>query len=92
MSELARQLGLMVRAELEKRDAEIADLRERLMAVESRKSLTDAGVWRSTSTYSEGQAVTYDGSLWVAQVDEPGPPGKDLAGWRLAVRKGRDAK
>lgn len=92
MSELAKQLGLMVRAELDKRDAEIADLRERLLALEGRKTMTDAGVWRSTSSYAQGDAVTYDGSLWVAQVDEPGPPGKDLAGWRLAVRKGRDAK
>lgn len=92
MSELAKQLGQMVRAELDKRDGIIAELRERVMALEARKTMTDAGVWRSTSTYSEGEAVTYDGSLWVAQTDEPGPPGKDLTGWRLAVRKGRDAK
>lgn len=42
--------------------------------------------------YEKGDGVTFGGSFWIAQVDDPqGVPGltKD---WRLAVKKGRDGK
>lgn len=54
-------------------------------------SLIDKGVWRECD-YEKGDAVTYGGSLWIAQVDDP----KDAPGtskeWRLAVKKGRDGR
>ena len=54
--------------------------------------LVDRGVYKQDSSYLAGHAVTWGGDVWICQVDNPGPPGKDFAGWRLAVRKGRDAR
>lgn len=51
----------------------------------------DRGVFSNEATYAKGHMVTYGGDVWVCKEDNPGPPGKDFAGWRLAVRKGRDA-
>lgn len=51
----------------------------------------DRGVFSDDATYAKGHMVTYGGDVWVCKEDNPGPPGKDFAGWRLAVRKGRDA-
>lgn len=53
----------------------------------------DRGVFKPGNTYKSGDAVTWGGSLWIAQeptADKPGEPG--AKGWRLAVKKGRDAK
>ena len=54
-------------------------------------TVLDQGVWRD-GDYEKGDAVTYGGSLWIAQVDDP----KDAPGtskdWRLAVKKGRDGR
>lgn len=55
--------------------------------------MIDRGVFKHGSTYKPGDAVTWGGSLWIAQeptADKPGEPG--AKGWRLAVKKGRDAK
>lgn len=51
----------------------------------------DRGVFSNDASYAKGHMVTYGGDVWVCKEDNPGPPGKDFAGWRLAVRKGRDA-
>jgi hypothetical protein len=47
------------------------------------------GVYDAAGEYRQGQAVTHDGSLWIATRDAPGKPGED--GWQLAVKRGRDA-
>ena len=52
--------------------------------------LLDRGPYRADSSYLKGHGVTYGGDFWICQEDNAGPPGKDFAGWRLAVRKGRD--
>lgn len=54
--------------------------------------IVDRGVFKSDETYLRGDAVTWAGSLWIAQED--GVKGKPEAGsgWRLAVKKGRDAR
>lgn len=51
----------------------------------------DRGVWLRGKTYEPGDAVSYEGSLWIAQVETAGQPGttKD---WRLAVKHGRDGR
>lgn len=51
----------------------------------------DRGIWREGTAYTKGDALTYGGDFWIAQTDTEARPGtcKD---WRLAVRKGRDAK
>lgn len=52
----------------------------------------DRGVYKPGSPYQKGDAVTWGGSLWIAQKDAPASkPGED-GGWRLAVKKGRDGK
>lgn len=52
----------------------------------------ERGVYKSDRTYERGDAVTADGSYWIAQKDAPsGKPGQS-PDWRLAVKKGRDGK
>jgi hypothetical protein len=52
----------------------------------------ERGVYKADRTYDRGDAVTCDGSYWIAQKDAPsGKPGQS-PDWRLAVKKGRDGK
>lgn len=52
----------------------------------------DRGVYKDDSAYQRGDAVTWGGSLWIAQKDSPeSKPGMG-DGWRLAVKKGRDGR
>jgi integrin beta 3 len=52
----------------------------------------DCGVWRE-GEFQKGDAVTWGGSLWIAQADAvKGKPGDKDGGWRLAVKTGRDGK
>jgi hypothetical protein len=50
----------------------------------------DRGVWRE-GEYQKGDAVTWGGSLWIAQEKTSEKP-ETGAGWRLAVKRGRDGK
>lgn len=56
-------------------------------------ALVDKGIFRADSDYEAGDGVTWGGSFFIAQKDapigKPGEPGCD--GWRLAVKRGRDA-
>lgn len=56
-------------------------------------ALVDKGVFRAEEGYEAGDGVTWGGSFFIAQKDapigKPGEPGCD--GWRLAVKRGRDA-
>ena len=51
----------------------------------------DRGVYRA-GEYLSGDAVTYGGSLWIAQRDTHEAPGSGSKDWRLAVKRGRDGK
>jgi AcrR family transcriptional regulator len=52
----------------------------------------DRGVFKDNARYERGDVVTFGGSMWIAQKDEPqGRPG-NAPDWRLAVKHGRDAK
>lgn len=51
----------------------------------------DRGVFRMEEIYTKGDGVTFGGSFWLAQKNNPGKPGEG-DGWRLAVKRGRDAK
>ncbi|MBV2181688.1 MAG: hypothetical protein KUL86_10715 [Castellaniella sp.] len=53
-------------------------------------TILDRGVWEQKQ-YEKGDAVTYGGSLWIAQQDTTDAPGASKA-WRLAVKKGRDGR
>lgn len=51
----------------------------------------DRGVYKAGREYQPGDAVTFGGSLWIAQAKtSEKPDGGD--GWRLAVKRGRDGK
>jgi len=50
----------------------------------------DRGVWRE-GEYKAGDAVTWAGSLWIAQKDTAAKPDSG-EGWRLSVKRGRDGK
>jgi hypothetical protein len=53
--------------------------------------IVDCGVF-TEGEYTRGSAVTFGGSLWIAQKDSPeGKPGLS-PDWRLAVKRGRDGK
>lgn len=69
-----------------RRGDEVKEFRHALAVV------LDRGVYRDGATYARGDAVSFGGSLWIAQADDvtekPGPG----PGWRLAVKKGRDGR
>lgn len=56
--------------------------------------IMDRGVYRDGEKYLAGDGMTWAGSYWIAQKDnptgKPGEPGSD--GFRLAVKRGRDGK
>lgn len=53
--------------------------------------MLDRGVYRPETAYAKGDAVTYGGSVWIAQTETKARP-DGSADWRLAVKKGRDGK
>lgn len=52
----------------------------------------DRGVFKASEAYEAGDAVTWGGSLWIAQRATNAKPDTPESGWRLAVKKGRDGK
>ena len=51
--------------------------------------MLDRGVYRAGQAYEKGDAVTFGGSVWVAQAETAEKPGTG-SGWRLAVKAGRN--
>lgn len=54
--------------------------------------VVDRGVHKADAKYMRGDAVTFGGSLWIAQKDAPSDKPGQGDGWRLAVKKGRDGR
>ena len=54
--------------------------------------ILDCGIYRDGQEYSKGNGVSCAGSFWIAQVDNPSDRPGVSDQWRLAVKKGRDAK
>jgi hypothetical protein len=52
----------------------------------------DRGVFKEGTAYEHGDAVTFGGSLWIAQRATGEKPEGNNTGWRLAVKKGRDGR
>lgn len=52
----------------------------------------DAGYYREGEAYEKGDGVTFGGSYWIAQALTRTKPEIGNDEWRLAVKKGRDAK
>jgi hypothetical protein len=55
-------------------------------------TVLDRGVFKEGTPYETGDAVTFGGSLWIAQKDTVAKPDGPDTGWRLAVKKGRDGR
>lgn len=53
--------------------------------------IVDRGPFKVGEGYEKGDAVSYGGSLWIAQEPTGDKPDGSKA-WRLAVKKGRDAR
>jgi hypothetical protein len=69
--------------------ARIASL-ERHLA--SRPGLKYVGTWTPTESFSPGDCVTYQGSLWTCRTKNTGVRPGDGAMWTLAAKRGRDGK
>ncbi len=54
--------------------------------------IIDRGVFKEGQPYETGDAVTFGGSLWIAQKATTAKPDGPDTGWRLAVKKGRDGR
>lgn len=54
--------------------------------------LLDRGIFKTGDQYEAGDVISYGGSMWIAQRDDPGTPGDASKGWRLSVKKGADGK
>jgi hypothetical protein len=50
------------------------------------------GVFKDGAGYHRGDAVTWDGSVWIAQKATSNAPGRDSSDWRLAVKRGVNGK
>jgi hypothetical protein len=54
--------------------------------------ITYRNVFEAGKEYSEGDAVTYAGSLWIARAVTRATPGAGATPWQLAVKKGADGR
>jgi integrin beta 3 len=68
-----------------KRGAETKEFHHRVPVI------IDRGVYSEEREYATGDAVTWGGSLWIAQAPTAQKPGQSDT-WRLAVKRGRDGK
>jgi integrin beta 3 len=68
-----------------KRGAETKEFHHRVPMI------IDRGVYSEEREYATGDAVTWGGSLWIAQAPTAQKPGQSET-WRLAVKRGRDGK
>lgn len=50
------------------------------------------GLYKTGISYKKGDSITYGGSLFFAEMNPRGAPETDSSGWRLAVKRGRDAR
>jgi cell pole-organizing protein PopZ len=56
-------------------------------------SLLDRGVFSKEAEYERGDGVSWGGCFYIAKCDKPeGVPGVGETDWRLAAKRGRDAK
>lgn len=66
-------------------------LEKRLATLEARTPFSYEGVFDGSKKYQRGNFVTHDGSLWHAERETRSEPGAG-ADWKLAVKKGKDAR
>jgi hypothetical protein len=90
MTALAKAFAPVIHEHIEKMTA---PLHKRIAQLEARPELKYAGVWKAETSYSEGAAVTQDGSCWIAKTFTlPGQKPGDCDAWQLAVKRGKDGR
>lgn len=52
--------------------------------------IIDRGYWREGTEAKAGDAMTHDGTLWIARCDTKAKPARESDDWRIGARKGRD--
>ena len=52
----------------------------------------DRGVYKPEKNYEQGDGVTYAGSFWISQTDNPDTKPGSGKEWRLSVKRGKDGK
>ena len=68
-------------------DGRFAALEARLAALEARPHVKFCGPWDSAKSYSAGDAVVFQGGLWVCRIAETtGRPNQAFHAWTLAVK------
>jgi hypothetical protein len=72
--------------------ASVEPMRQRLAELEAMPRFEFRGVWREGMTGKPYESVMRGGSLWIATRETDKVPGEPDSGWRLAVKKGRDAR
>jgi hypothetical protein len=77
---------LIERLAVQERD--LAELKQRVAAIEAQPAIRYAGVWRADQQYERGSACTHDGGLWIAEHATDERPGNGATAWRLAVKRG----
>ncbi|SDA40279.1 hypothetical protein [Mesorhizobium qingshengii] len=70
-----------------------AAIEKRLAEVEARPTMSYRGVWSQGTDYRRGDVCTHQGSSWHCELESATglQPGDGL-GWKLMVKKGRDAR
>ena len=53
-------------------------------------TVIDRGYWREGTEAKAGDAMTHDGTLWIALRDTKAKPARESEDWRIGARKGRD--
>lgn len=65
-------------------------LEARIKALEARDW---GGTWMPGKSYAKSSIISHSGSAWIATREYPeGAPGMTNSGWKLFVKRGRDAK
>lgn len=53
------------------------------------RSIEWHGKWSDERSYAIGDAVSWDGALWIAERASPSEPGIEDSGWRIALPRGQ---
>lgn len=53
-------------------------------------TIIDRGYWREGAEAKQGDAMTHNGTLWIALCDTKDKPSQESGDWRIGARKGRD--
>lgn len=53
-------------------------------------TVIDRGYWREGTEAKVGDAMTHDGTLWIAVRDTKAKPARESDDWRIGARRGRD--